>query len=65
MVDCSTQDADQRLDSGVWVDVSQIGLHDVTGSQPAGRENIPPQEGALSTLGTNCVGEVLVLGAPF
>lgn len=33
VVDGGAQDADQGLDAGVWVDVGQVGLHDVTGSQ--------------------------------
>lgn len=35
VVDGGAQDAHQRLDARVWVDVRQVGLHDVTGSQPA------------------------------
>lgn len=34
VVDGGAQDADQRLDPGVGVHIGEVGLHDVTGSQP-------------------------------
>lgn len=32
VVNGGAQYADKRLDSGVWVDVGQVRLHDITGS---------------------------------
>lgn len=38
MVDGGPEDADQRLDPGVGINVGQVGLHDVAGRQPAERK---------------------------
>lgn len=51
MVDRSAQDAHQRLDASVRVDVRQVGLHDVTGSQPAEGEAVTASKTPLP-LGT-------------
>lgn len=52
VVDCGAQDAHQRLDAGVRVDVGQVGLHDVAGSQPGeGGQVIQPRDSACRPLG--------------
>lgn len=47
MMDSRAQNADQGLDAGVGVDVGQVWLHDVTGSQPGATEKSKGDAGML------------------